>query len=440
MNIEIKDVSEVRKNLVVSLDANEVAAEHKASLAEFSKAARLPGFRPGKAPAHLVQKRHAKEIDEDFKQRVVTKAYRGGLEQSKLDVISFTDVKPGDIASDKPATISFTLDIRPQFNLPDYATLKTEVAPVDPTDAELDAVIEGLRAERADFKVADRPSQKGDYVKLAYEGKVDGKPILEIAPEKQIYGHVPQTWEEVEGENEGLIPGLGKQIGGLSKSDKKEITVTFPAEFAAVPALAGKTAVYSVEVQEVRERVLPEINEEFLKSQQAANLDELKSKIRNNLKARKEYENRQNQRRQITDALNAQVSFPVPQSLVDEETQSVLRSFVDENMRRGITQQQLEKDKEQIVAGAQKAAETRVKSRLILAKIAEAEKVAATEQDLDMFVYRESNAQNARPEKIVKELTKDRNRLRSVQQSIILDKTLDLLVSRATVTTSEKKS
>ena len=165
-----------------------------------------------------------------------------------------------------------------------------------------------------------------------------------------------------------------------------------------------------------------------------------KSKIRNNLKARKEYENRQNQRRQITDALNAQIDFPVPQSLIEEETQSVLRNFVDENMRRGITQQQLEKDKDEIIAGAQKAAQTRVKSRLILAKIAEAEKVAATEQDLDMFVYRESAAQNARPEKIVKELSKDRNRLRAVQQSIILDKTLDLLVSRATVTTSEKKS
>jgi trigger factor len=440
VNIEIKDVSEVRKNLVVSLDANEVAAEHRASVAEFSKAARLPGFRPGKAPAQLVQKRHGKEIEEDFKQRVVTKAYRGGLEQSKLDVISFTDVQPGEIAADKPATISFTLDIRPDFKVPDYSALKTEIAPSDPTDAEIDAIIEGLRSERADFKVVERATQKGDYVKLAYEGKVDGKPILEIAPEKQIYGKVPQTWEEVEGENEGLIPGLGKQLAGLSKGDKKDITVTFPAEFPAVPSLAGKTAVYSVEVQEVRERVLPEINEDFLKAQQAANLDELKSKIRNNLKARKEYENRQSQRRQITEALNAQVDFPVPQSLIDEETQNVLRGFVDENMRRGITQQQLEKDKEEIIAGAQKAAQTRVKSRLILAKIAEAEKVAATEQDLDMFVYRESAAQNARPEKIVKDLTKDRNRLRAVQQSIILDKTLDLLVSRATVTTSEKKS
>jgi len=440
VNIEIQDVSEVRKNLVVSLDANEVAVEHKASLAEFSKMARLPGFRPGRAPAHLVQKRHAKEIDEDFKQRVVSKAYRGGIEQSKLDVISFTDVKPGEIGSDKPATISFTLDIRPEFKVPDYSALKTEVAPTDPTDAEIDAIIESLRAERADFKVAERASQKGDYVKLAYEGKVEDKPILEIAPEKQIYGKVPQTWEEVEGENEGLIPGLGKQLAGLSKGDKKDITVTFPADFQAVPALAGKTATYAVEIQEVRERVLPEINDDFLKAQQAANLDELKSKIRNNLKARKEYENRQNQRRQITEALNAQVEFPVPQSLIEEETQNVLRGFVDENMRRGITQQQLEKDKDQIIAGAQQAAQTRVKSRLILAKIAEAEKVAATEQDLDMFVYREANAQNARPEKIVKDLTKDRNRLRSVQQSIILDKTLDLLVSRATVTTSEKKS
>ncbi len=440
MNIEIKDVSETRKSLVVTLDQAEVAAEHQAVVGEISKHARLPGFRPGKAPANLVLKRYAKEIGDEFKQKVLTKAYRDGLEKSKIEALNITDVQEGTLAPDQAATITITLDIRPTFTLPDYAGLPTEVKSVDATDAEVDAVIEGMRSERADFKVAERPAAKGDYVKLAYEGTVDGQPILALAPDKQIYGKVPQTWEEVEGENEGLIPGLGKQLAGLSTGDKKDVTVNFPAEFAAVPALAGKTAIYAVEVQEIRERVLPPMDEAFFKSHQADDLAGLKVNVRNNLKGRKEHENRQAQRRQVTEALNAKVDFAVPESLVESETQSVLRQFIEENMRRGVPADQFEKDKQTLHDGASKAARTRVKTQLLLAKIAEIEKLTVTEKDIDTFIYRESVMNNQKPEKLVKELTQDREKLRSVQQSIIFDKALDLLVSRATVTTASAQA
>src|SRR6185295_17235895 len=100
------------------------------------------------------------------------------------------------------------------------------------------------------FKATDRAAQKGDYVKLAYEGHIDGQPITELAPDKQLYGKVPQTWEEVEGANEGVIPGLGKQLAGLKPGDKKDVTIKFPIAFAPVPALSGKTATYAIEVQE----------------------------------------------------------------------------------------------------------------------------------------------------------------------------------------------
>ena len=440
MNIEIKDVSETRKSLVVALDQSEVTAEHQATVAEFAKMARLPGFRPGKAPAALVVKHYGKEIGDEFKQKVVSKAYRGGLEQSKLDVLSLTGVEPGEIEAAKAATVTFTLDVRPTFTVPEYTNLTTEVLPVEPTEAEVEQVIESMRAERADFKVAERAAQKGDYVKLAYEGTIEGKPILEIAPDKQIYGKVPQTWEEVDGAQEGLIPGLGKQLAGLKAGDKKTITIAFGADFAAVPALAGKSADYAVDVQEIRERILPPLDEEFFKAQQTENIDSLKTKITGGLKARKEQANRQAQRRQVSEAISAKVDFTVPESMVEGETQNVLRNFIEENMRRGVPQEQFEKDKKELFESAKKAAIGRVKTQLILARIAEQEKVSVTEKDIDAFIYREAMMNNARPDKLVKDLSKDRERLRSVQQSIIFDKTLDLLVSKATVKTIEAKS
>lgn len=437
MNIEIKDVSDTRKELVVSLDQAEVAAQHQAVIGEISKVARLPGFRPGKAPANLVIKRYGKEIGEEFKQKVVTKAYRDGLEQSKLDVLQITGVNEGTIAADQPAIITITVDLRPTFELPDYAGLATTVTPAEPTDAEVDAAIEELRGQRAEFNVAERASQKGDYVKLSYTGTVDGQPILEIVPEKQIYGSVPQTWEEVEGENEGLIPGLGNSLAGLSKGDKKDVTVTFPAEFVGAPALAGKTAVYAVEILEIRERVLPALDEAFFKANQTDDLAGLKSKTANNLKLRKEYQNRQAQRQQVVEALTGKVEFAVPESLIEAETQSVLRRFMEENMRRGVPAEQFEKDKQELFDNARKAATTRVKTQFILSKIAEKESLKVDEKDIDSFIYREAMMTNSTPEKLVKELTKDRERLRAIQQSIIFDKVLDLVVSKATVSTAE---
>lgn len=440
MNVQLNNVSDTRKNLVVTLDPSEVDAVHDEVVAEFSRLARIPGFRPGKAPAAMVAKRFAKDIGEEFKQKVVSKAYRDALEQQKLEVLNIVNVEPGEVQPAQAATVTVTLDVRPEFSLPEYAGLATEVAPTDASDEEVEKVIEGMRAERAEFKTADRAAVKNDYVKLAYEGTVDGKPIIELVPDKQIYGKVPQTWEEVEGANEGVIPGLGQQLAGLKPGDKKDVAITFPADFAAVPALAGKSAKYAVEVQEIRERVLPPLDDAFFKANRADSPDALKTSIRSQLKLQKEAQNRSEQRRQVSEALAAKVDFSVPDSLVENETQSVLRQFIEENMRRGVPQEQFEKDKKELFEGARKAAAKRVKIQLILAKIAELEKLQVTEQDIDAFIYRESMRTQQKPDKLVKALTSDREQLRAVQHSIIFDKAIDFLVSKATVTTVQPKA
>ena len=296
-------------------------------------------------------------------------------------------------------------------------------------------MIDGLRSERADFQPAARAARKGDYVKLAYEGRVDGKPVAELAPDKKIYDKVPQTWEEIEGATDGIIPGLGKQLGGMAAGDKRDVTVTFPADFAPVPALAGKTAVYSVDLQEVRERVLPPLDEAFFKANQADSLDSLTANVRNQLKLRRAQENQQAKRSQIVEQLARRAGeFAVPDSLVEEETQGILRRFIEENMRRGVPAEQFEKDKAQLYEGARKSAVARVRTRFLLAKVAEQEKLTVTPDDLNNFLYREAVMSGQRPEKLAKELGKDRERVRAAQQSIVFDKALDLLVSRATVT------
>jgi trigger factor len=439
VNIELKDLSETRKSLIVTLDTSEVDTEHQAVVGEIAKFARLPGFRPGHAPASLVVKRFAKEILDELKSKVVGKAYRGGIDQTKLDVINIVKVEEGTIEKGLSAAITFTIDVQPPFEMPEYIGLPIQVQPVEPTDAEIDGVIERLRQEHADFKVAARAAQKGDYVKLAYEGSIDGKPIAELVPEKQIYGKVPQTWEEVDAEQEGLIPGLGRQLSGLQAGDKKDVPVTFPAGFAGAPELGGKAAVYAVEVQEVRERVLPALDAEFFKARNVENVDALRTQLRQDLKQRKEFENRRSQRQQVREALASRIEFPLPESLIAAETQEVLRRFMEENIGRGVPEAEFEKNKKELYENARRAAVARVKQHLLIVKVAEKEKIQVDERDIDGAIMREALRSNQRPDKIAREISKDRERLRSLKEGIVFDKALDFLVSKATLTTAAQQ-
>ena len=440
MNVQITDINETRKTLTVTLDMGEVNTEYQAVLGDFTKQANLPGFRIGKAPAAMVVKRYSKELKEEFKTKVIGKAYRDGLEQSKLDVLSLVEVEEGTIEAGLSAAIKLTVDVRPDFVLPDYVGLETEVQAAEATDAEIDTAIESLRAERADFKVAERAAAKSDYVRFGYTGTLDGNSLTEVVGDKAIYAAAPQTWEEVEGANEGLLPGVSKQLDGLKAGDKKTVDVVFPADFAAVPALAGKTVQYAIEVQEVRERVLPPMDEAFFKANQADDLDGLKSQISNRLKMRKEHENRAAQRRQVTDALVAKVNFPVPDSLIASERDGVLRQFIEENMRRGVPQEQFEQNKKQLYDSASQAAVARIKVQLILAKIAEAEKITVGEKDFNTWLMREAMRNGQRPDKLAKDLSKDRDQVRAVQQQIMFDKALDFLVSKANVKVATAKA
>ncbi|MBM3852191.1 MAG: trigger factor, partial [Verrucomicrobia bacterium] len=159
MNVQLDTVSATRKNLIVALDAAEVEGEHRSVVAEVTKIARIPGFRPGKVPAAMIAKRFGKEIAAELKQKVVAKAYKEGIEREKVDVLNVVKVEEGEIAPGAAATVTFVVDVRPAFVLPEYRNLPTEILPLEATEAEVERVIEGMRAERADFKPAEREAR-----------------------------------------------------------------------------------------------------------------------------------------------------------------------------------------------------------------------------------------------------------------------------------------
>lgn len=436
MNTDVKDINPTRRAIIVEVSAGEVDAIEAKLLKDFQRQAKVPGFRPGKAPENMIRTRYAKDIASELKSRVVSAAHQDGVLQSGVDIFGIVELDEGEIASGKEAKLNFTVDIMPDFELPKYEGLKVTTEPTEAGEEEIEKMFQQVLSQRAEFNVVEKAAKKGDYVRCSYEGTMDGQAIAELAPDAPMFGKQSKTWEEAGSEDAPGVRAVVDGLVGMSAGEKKEVEMEFPSDFG-VAVLAGKSATYAVEVEEVREKVLPELDEAFFKSMQVKDEAELRQQIGNNISRQKEQKNFQAERQQVTDQLLAAVDFPLPESGIEGETEAILRDFMQRNMERGATQEDFEKQKEQLHQGASDAAANRLKSRLILGRIAKEEKVQAANEDFSRVIMNEAMQTGQKPDQLVKELKKDQGRIDRMRLDIVMGKTMDLLLEKAERETAE---
>lgn len=436
MNIQIEDVNTTRKNITVSLTADEIAAEEKAILQQFALQAKLPGFRPGKAPVAMIRKRYAKEIRDEVNRKVVTAAYQELGKDKTINLYGVVDIEGAEVALDSEANIKFIVDLQPEFELPEYKGVTIHKYPEIIDESKVDEVIDRIRTQRAEYNKVERAVVKTDYVKISYEGKLDGQLIAELAPDAKMYGTQEVTWEEAGAENSPGIQSVIQGVMGMNVGDKKTVEETFPADFE-VEALAGKTATYDVEVLEVRECVLPEIDEKFLESLNVKTIEEFRDSVKERLLSQKTQENQDHMRKQLINALTDKVDFQLPASAVESHTQRLVAEHMQHYMEKGVTQEQFEENKETLLASAEKAASRDIKTRFLLAKIADAEGIKVEEKDLQERFLQEAYMTRTKPEQLMKELRKDRARVDEMRRACLLNKTLEFLLGTAIINESE---
>lgn len=429
MNIALQDHTETHKTLTVTLEPEELGRERAAVVAEFNRAARVKGFRPGKVPEAMLEKRFAKEIDKEVRERVLRAAFREAMQKHKLEVAAVRATRQPELHQ-----AEIEVDVLPDFALPEYTGLALTVPEAAVTDAEVDATIEALRRERASFEKVERPSASGDYLKVSYTGVIDGKPVKELVPDRALLGEAANTWEEA-GSNDSLIPGLGLGLLGVPAGEKREIPVTFPADFNA-EALRGLTATYTVEVLEIRERRMPELDAALLKELEVQTVEALREKTRASLERRKLNEVENEKRRQAGDKLTAGLAFAVPESVIEDEVQGMLRQFLEQQIRQGADPAQFEERKKELYESARTAAITRHRLRRVLLRIAEKERIQLTNEDINRAILAAAYSSGEKPEKLARELSKDQERVANLQRSVLRDKALAFVLSKATVSTS----
>ena len=429
MNVNVENLASCRKTVRVEVDAQAVDAMFASITKEFQKQAAVPGFRPGKAPVAMVLKKYETDIADEVKRKLVSENYRKAMDDQKIDAIATPDLKEEPLARGQAFKFAVTVETAPDFELPDYKGLPAKRESQKVTDADVEKALNVLREQRIDYKTVERPLANTDIAVVNYTGSSDGKPLTEIAPTAKGITEQKGYWVPADGTQ--FIPGFAAQLIGAKAGDKRTVNVDFPADFVT-QELQGKKGVYDVELVEVKEKVLPELNEEFAKSFGAENLEKLREGVRKDLENELTYKLDNSVKNQVVRALLDKVTFDLPETAVAQETKNVVYDIVRENQKRGVGREIIEKEKDQIYGAAAQAAKERVKRAFMFRKIAEKEDIKVANEEVLRRVHALAGAYQVEPKKFLQDLQK-RNGLIEVYDQLASEKVVELLQKNATI-------
>lgn len=430
MKTKLENAGPCRKLLHISAPTDEVMPEYNNLLKVYKQQARIPGFRKGKAPEAVVERRFRKELIEDAQDRLLPRLYREAIEKEKANPVAVVDVHDVEFEKERGLSFKVTLDIAPDFKLPRYTKISLKRNKVEVKDKQVEESIERLRQSSARYEEAgDRGVKDGDFVKCDFSGEIDGRPISEISAEAGVVS-TGKDFSLLVGEAD-IIPGLSKGILGAKRGEERTAEVEFPADFR-LKSLCGRKAVYKVKVNGIRERILPELNEEFAKKFDAESIPALRETIRKEMLESAERNENDRLKGEIIQHLIEKTKMDLPMSVVEQEKAVMVRNIVNRIATQGATREQIESQRDTILDQASKNSEERVKTTYILSRIAEEEKISVEDKDVDDRISQMAARYGMPAEKFRAELEK-RNSIEGLRSDLRAEKTLDYLYENAKI-------
>jgi len=439
MKVEVEKHPGLVSKLQIELPPEDVAKEWDAIANSFARFAKIPGYRPGKAPRAVIDKRFRKEIQEELTKKLVSKSYHEAVEREQLRVASLTNIEDVQFGENKSMRFRATVVTAPEFELPDYKQIPVQVPDTKVSDVDVDEALDRLRDQSADFvDVPARGLEMGDFAVLDFDGSVESKPISEIAPQasKNLYGG-KKFWLHLAAGN--FLPKFCEQLIGQKPGETRLVIVHFPEDFM-VKELAGKKADYAVTLRDIKEKVLPAVDDAFAaKLVPGKTLADLRQMIEHDIEHAKEHDAERAKESQIVKFLHEQTQFELPPALLQNETRRALAELVQQNRERGVTDEMLKEKEKELIDGAASLAGHRLKTNFILHRIAEREKIQVVKEDIDFRLKQEAARYDISPEKMRKEL-QQKDALDDVAEQILLGKTLDFLKANVSVETVQEST
>lgn len=434
MKVTVEQIGACRKALRIEVPAEQVTAEYQQVIKSIAARARIPGFRQGKAPAAIVEKQFSKDALEETRERLVPMAYQTAIKQEKITPVAVVDVSDVQVEKQLPLSFKVTVDLNPEFTLPPYKGIALTSRKIEVKDEDIEQVLTSIRDRSAHFEVvAGRAAKKDDVVEIDYNGLCDGKPMSEVAPDRPELAQGKDFWVLLSDNMPEFLPGIKAQIEGIEIGQTREVTISFPADYRA-KSVAGRSAAYTVTAKGIRERKSPELTDDFAKTVGAESVADLRTKVQENLLATATQTETNRQKDELVKWLVEHTPLTdLPQSLVEEEARHIIQDVVQENMRRGVSKDDIESHREDIFNRAAQSSSERVKVNYLLTRIAEEEKLSVSEADLEKRFSEMANQYGQSPEKLKADLEK-RGAIDTLRRNLRLEKAVDLLHASATIT------
>jgi len=420
-----------RREIDLEIPAENVQKATEKVARDIARIARIPGFRPGKAPVTLVRRRFAEDIQGEVVQSLVPEYLEKALDEKKLVPVTRPEVDKIDFKDGEPLRVHAVFEVLPEFELGDYKNLQIQIDEIELGDAQVDKTLEEMRERAATFVPAEgRPAKDGDsvLVKLMGTPKGGGEPVQ---AENVM---VPLGGEET-------LASFNENLRGASAGETKRFEVAYPDDYPD-PKLAGKTYDYSAEVQGIKEKKLPELNDEFAKDMSGekggvATLEELRKKIRESLDAAKEERQKSQAHDKILEALVKQHEFPVPEALVESQMDTRLERAVRSLAAQGVDPRAVNVDWPALRRQQRDRAIADVKAELILDRIATAEKIDASDEDLEKEIATLAERSGESATALRARLTKQ-GALDRMKSKLRSDKTIEMLYRTARIEKTAK--
>jgi trigger factor len=432
VNVSVENLAPCKKLVRVELDATAVNTAFDAVTKDYQKQAALPGFRPGKAPLPMVVKKYDAEIKDEAKRKLIGDAYRKAIDEQKLQVVGYPDIEEVQFGRGQALQFTATVETAPEFTLPEYKGLPATIETKSVTDADVDRALDMLRGQHVKYNPVVRPLASGDIAVVNYSGTCEGKAITELAPTAKGLTEQKNFW--VETASDSFIPGFAEQLIGAQAGDQRTVNVDFPADFVT-PELQGKKGVYAVELVEVKEKVLPVLDDELAKKFGAENVEKLKAGVHADLENELKYSQSKAIRTQVVRALLGRANFDLPESAVAAETRNVVYDLVRQNTQRGVGRELIEKQKDEIYSVAASNAKERVKLAFLVGRIAEREKLQVAEADVLKRAQQLAMMYQMPFDQFIKDLKK-RDGVNELYEQVLHEKVMELLEKNAALTES----
>jgi len=410
--------SYTKREIEVEIPAAEVTRETETLIQKYQKLARLPGFRRGHVPASVIRQRFAEDIKSEVVDALVPRYLRRETDKLGLLPVSQPRVTDLHIHEGEPLRFKASFEVLPEIKVEGYKELRADKPAISVTDEEVEQSLKSLQEQHATFaSIEGRTLADGDYAQVSLDGKPkdgEGKPV-----------HMDDVLVEIAGKS--TMPEFTEHLRGASAGEERTFDVTYPQDFSD-PRLAGKTLTYTVKVQALKQKTLPELNDQFAKELgEFANLDEVRKRIREGMEAERKHTAEREAKDKLVAELVKRNDFEIPEALVERQIDLRLERGLRALAAQGMKAEDIKKmDLNRLRAGQREQALQEVKASLLLEKIADEEKIEVGDEEIDREVEALAKQSKQPPEAIRARLTRD-GALDRIRNRIRNDKTLDFL-------------